>query len=138
MSGRKSKQKGSRGEIEIMAMLTNVMVLEYAGKKLPIPELNRGAHGRDIRGIPFIAPEVKRHERDSLYNVEAWWNQAKAQSDAQREPVLFYRKNHEPWNVRMFGYLLVGQDRVRCPVDITLEAFMVWFTLKVQASISHL
>lgn len=138
MSGRKSKVKGRSGEMEILALLTNVMVLEYQTKKLPIPELNRGAHGRDIRGLSFMAPEVKRHERDNLYNVEAWWNQAKAQSDAQREPVLFYRKNYEPWNVRMFGYLIVGSDRVRCPVDITLDAFMVWFKLKVQESIAHL
>jgi hypothetical protein len=136
MNGRYRKQKGSSGEMEILAMLANVVTMAYREKGLPPPELHRGSHGRDIRGLSFIAPEIKRHERDNDYNINAWWTQAKEQSDAQREPVLFYRMNYQPWNVRMFGYLLVGNDRVRCPVDITLAAFMVWFKLKVEESLA--
>jgi hypothetical protein len=137
MGGRSSKQKGSRGEMEILAILSNAAHEIYSARGLPPPELNRGSHGRDIRGLNWIAPEVKRHERDNEYNLNLWWEQTKAQAIGGREPVLFYRMNYQPWNVRMFGYLLVGNDRVRCPVDINFDAFMVWFKLRVEFSLSQ-
>ena len=130
-----SKNKGYRGEVEVLALLSNAATMEYRRRGVPPPELNRSANGRDIQGLSWLAPEVKRHEKSEYYNIDAWWEQTKAQAVGGREPVLFYRKNNQPWNVRMFGQLPTAKANVRCPVDITLQAFMVWFQLKLEESL---
>lgn len=136
MSGRASKSKGYRGEIEVKEILERIMdaVWKEMGWGQP-PELSRSPNGRDLVGLPWIAVEVKRHERDNPFVVNDWWSQCKNQAEGTREPVLFYRMNNRPWNIRMFGYLIVGDKRVRCPVDIGLEAFSAWFRLRLQSRI---
>lgn len=57
----------------------------------------------------------------------------------KREPVLVWRKNWCPWNVRMFGYLLITDNpkaaRVRTPVDISFEAFLEWFRIRLMSEL---
>lgn len=155
----RSKAKGSRGEREILDLLQTVVNEEYGRVKRTPPELSRGPHGKDIVGLPWLAPEVKRHEPPKVAGsnnrlgeltpaqVAAFWEQCKRQAVVPenapvtgyaREPVLFYRMNNRPWNVRMFGYLGINgrSERVRCPVDTTLEAFVAWFRLRIRADIA--
>lgn len=132
--GNPSKAKGYRGEKEVLDMLQSIVNEEYRKVGVPPPELARSANGRDIRGLPWIALEVKRRENDGSYQMREWWEQTKKNSPDGHEPVLIWRKNFEPWRIRMFGYIAAGtESRVRCPVDITLEAFLAYFRAKLRS-----
>lgn len=137
-----ARNKGRSGEQEVMLALTIILVECYKARGLPPPELSRGPQGRDVRGISWLAPEVKRHEPTTGYSevtqqqIKGWWEQAKSQAGKHQIPVLFYRANHQPWRVRMFGYLDLTPGRIECPVDIPMETFKVWFKEKVIASLT--
>lgn len=132
-----SKAKGYRGEVEVLELLQTRLNRVYQVRNLPFIELSRSPHQRDIVGVSWLAPEVKRVENDSPCNVASWWEQCKSQAKEGQYPVLFYRKNKRPWTIRMFGHLACGQMRVTCPVDISLEAFMTWFELEINARLNR-
>lgn len=174
-----SKAKGYRGEVEVMALLQAVVNEVYQEKGLAPVELSRAPHGRDIVGLPWLAPEVKRVEGDHPSLVAGFWAQCKDQATragTNREPVLFHRLNNRPWKVRMFGFLALPdnrpecpkcggkgkhpvmnfspghqyhevscaschgrgtldpapQPRVRCPVDISIEAFLTYLKIRIR------
>lgn len=128
-----SKAKGYRGEIEVMRLLQVIVNDEYQRINLHPPELTRSPAGRDIRGLPWIAVEVKYRETPCL---DQWWIQTKVNAMENQEPVLIWRSNHQPWRVRMFGRLKVSDGTlVRAPVDITVDAFSTWFRLMVRATL---
>ncbi len=146
MSGAMSRNKGQRAEREVAKLLQPVVIATWneLGKDGTAPTLERNlmqAHngGHDLFGLDWLAIEVKHQEQFAL---TAWWQQTKEQADkaSQRssnrvEPVLFYRKNNVPWRVVMFGYLDAhGAGRVRCPVNISTEAFLAWFRLRLLRS----
>lgn len=145
ISHTRRRQKGAEGEAFILIMLQQIMAEEYRARNIPPPELHRGANGRDIRGISFLSPEVKRHEpRDGVAITEseiaAWWEQAKRQASVGQMPVLFWRPNHSPWRVRMIGYLDLARadgSRVNAPVDISIETFQLWFRERVKSSLAR-
>ncbi len=139
--GRSAKAKGYRGEVEVLKILEEIMKEEYAKVGLVCPpELSRSPSGRDIRGIPWIALEVKRHEPTNGYDdvtlqqIKGWWEQCKTNTPVGSESVLIYRANFQPWRIRMFGKLHTNDCAIRCPVDITLEAFLIWFRQKIRES----
>jgi hypothetical protein len=126
------KAKGRSGEMEILALHSNIMRAEYEKRGWPWPEhgiLKRGPNGKDIVGLKWLAPEVKRHEKCNDFHVEMWWGQAKSQiTSPECMPVLFWRPNHSPWHVRMFGRLnLLNGGAVRCTVDISIGDYLLWF-----------
>lgn len=144
MSGTMSRNKGQRAEREVVKLLQPVVIATWnkLGRAGPAPSLERNlmqAHkgGHDLLGLDWIAIEVKYQEQ---FTIASWWQQTKEQAIKAREqmlvevePVLFYRKNHVEWRVIMFGYLDVrGGGRVRCPVNIGTEAFLVWFKLRLE------
>lgn len=137
MSGRSSKAKGYRGEVEVLEILSGILAQEYSRRGLPPPELARSPNGRDIRGISWIALEVKRHEPKGAGDfftpsqVEAWWEQCKTNAPKGTEPIVIYRGNRMPWRVKMFGRLHTEKATVRCPVDIAVDAFYVWFRARL-------
>ena len=137
-----ARSKGRSGEMEIIARLSNILLLEYNARKWPVPEdglLHRGPHGKDIRGLTWLAPEIKRHEIITEYLINQWWKQCKDQAEPNAEPVLFYRNNHHPWAVRMLGRLkLSNGGAIRCPVDITFPNFLLWFTNEVHIRCDNL
>lgn len=139
-----SRNKGQRAEREVVKLLQPVVIAAWneVGRDGPAPSLERNlmqAHkgGHDLLGLDWIAIEVKHQEQ---FAVASWWQQTKAQaakasqhSVVQVEPVLFYRKNNVQWRVIMRGYLDVqGGGRVRCPVSVAVEAFLVWFKLRLE------
>ena len=42
-------------------------------------------------------------------------------------PALVYKQNNVKWRAMVWGYVPAGPMRVRCPVDIDLESFLLWF-----------
>lgn len=138
-----SRNKGQRAEREVVKLLQPVVIEVWneLGKEGVAPSLERNlmqAHkgGHDLLGLDWLAIEVKHQEQFAL---ASWWQQTKDQADkagqhsiVEVEPVLFYRRNNVSWRVVMFGYLGVdGSKRVRCPVNVTPEAFLLWFRLRL-------
>lgn len=144
MSGAMSRNKGQRAEREVVKLLQPVVIAAWnkVGRDGPAPSLERNlmqAHkgGHDLLGLDWLALEVKHQEQ---FTIASWWQQTKEQAakatqllNIEVEPVLFYRKNNVQWRVIMYGYLDVqGGGRVRCPVSIAVEAFLVWFKLRLE------
>lgn len=138
-----SRNKGQRAEREIVKLLQPVVIAVWneLGREGAAPALERNlmqSHkgGHDLIGLDWLALEVKHQEQ---FVLSSWWRQAKTQAEEAEakihrpvEPVLFYRRNNIPWRVVMFGYLDAGSaGRVRCPVDITPDAFLAWFRLRL-------
>lgn len=136
MSGSFARDKGQRAERQVVKMLQPVVDWVYGEHGIEAPMLERNlmqSHkgGHDIVGLDWLALEVKHHE---TLAVEQWWEQTKAQAEkagkaAGRmvEPVLLYKQNRTKWRVRLFGVLKAGRNEVRCPVEVSEEAFLVWF-----------
>lgn len=123
------KQKGAKAERDVIAMLQPV-VNEVCGELGIEPmvlkrnlEQTRGG-GYDIVGVDWLAVEVKHQTMDRR---DAWWEQTKKQAGVDQEPILVYKLTGNKWWVRMYGRLQHGSDFVRCPVDITPAAFLVYF-----------
>lgn len=141
-----AKNKGAKGEAEILIKMQQIVAIAYNQKAIPIPSLIRGRHGTDIKGLNWISPEVKRHEPTAGYQavtqqqIAGWWDQCKSQAGPGAEPVLLYRANYQPWRVRMFGYIAVGPQggRIRTVVEIGIDAFWIWFEQMVKTSIAHI
>lgn len=132
MGGLTSRNKGKRGEREIIAELQPV--IDYAYSQMPPtcgqpPRLQRNSlqsdgGGCDLHNMPHFAIEVKYVEQQNPANIKAWWQQAQEQATDGRQPVLIYRRNNEPWKVMMMGS--IGNHRIKAqPAIVTtdLEAF---------------
>ena len=139
MSGRRALNKGKRGEREVVKLLQEA--LDEVTEELAVPRIQVGRNhdqwhlgGFDIKGLEWCAIEVKYQEQ---FNVAKWWEQCKAQAVNGRIPILFYRKNNVKWRVRMFGYLSAEKPRVRCPVEIDLYPFLVYFKSTVKAELKN-
>jgi hypothetical protein len=128
--GRMARNKGARGEREIIKLLEPIVKEECTkvGKQSLILQRNSLQSrfgGSDLAGCFFLAAEVKYCES---IQIASWWNQTVAQVRGDQVPVLFYRKNLERWKCRMFGKLPLGDGRhVTTPCDISIGAFLIWF-----------
>jgi Holliday junction resolvase len=134
-----AKTKGANAEREVIGLLQPIVDKVTAERGMPKVVLKRNLEqtrsgGYDIVGLEYLAIEVKRQE---TLNVKAWWEQTKAASGIGQEPILIYRQNQKKWRVVMFGYLPVGDRKVRCPVEVSLESFLVWFRLCFEKRIDH-
>lgn len=93
MSGRSSQAKGRRGEDELANILRGYGYDVQRGGSLTFGEVP------DLRGLPGIHCEVKRHER-----LNVWEALEQAERDSKRfggRPALFFRRNRSPWFVAM-------------------------------------
>lgn len=92
--GRKSQAKGRRGEAELSHVLQG-----YGYDVRPGEPLNYGKEP-DIVGLPGVHIECKRCQQ---LRIGEWMQQAA--EDAKKFddgfPVVFFRRNHEPWRVVM-------------------------------------
>jgi len=130
----KAKEKGKRGEREVVGILQEIVNAEHLRWGIPPVEISRNLNqfqreGRfDIFGVPWAAIEVKFCETKTL---GSWWRQCLEACEDNQEPILFYRSSHEPWRVRMLGELR-GEEISHCgPVDIDLEFFKRYFQGRV-------
>lgn len=134
MSGLMAKRKGANAEREVCSILQPIVTKVYASKGLEPPVMERNLMqsrngGFDIVGIGWLALEIKRHE---TLQINQWWDQTKRQAKQGQLPVLLYRQNRVKWRCMMFGLLAIAPDkRIKCPVDVSLEAFLIFFETKL-------
>lgn len=134
MGGKMSRDKGKRGEREIIDLLQPVVneVREYL--ELPSLILKRNTlqsdrGGSDIAGLPWLAAEVKFHDK---LNVEVWWKQTQEQCEAGQVPILFYRTTGQrSWMVRMMTSTIVGPRELIGPANFSMKFFLQWFRVAV-------
>lgn len=140
MSGKFARDKGQRGERAVIAMLQPVVTAAYQARGLEAPTMARNAMqsrfgGHDVVGLAWLALEIKNQE---TLHLPAWWEQTKEQATPYQVPVLFYKVGRGAWRVRMYGRLAICDNRrVKCPVDIAVEDFMVWFEYECHARIER-
>ena len=109
MKAQSAKQKGRSFQQYVARRLGETYNLSW-GPDMDISSRGMGQSGTDIalsprarEAIPFNI-ECKKQER---WNVPAWWQQAKANSDDGRAPLLVLTKNrHETLAVLSFEKLL--------------------------------
>lgn len=129
MGGLTSRNKGKRGEREIVNILQPVVDEVCAKNGFVQIELQRNTiqcdrGGYDIVGLDFLAIEVKHQEQ---LQPETWWKQTVKQTKKGQTPVLFYRKNRMDWRVRMPGVLFCATCKGawhEATVDISIECFL--------------
>lgn len=129
-----AQNKGSRAERAVIAILQPIVDKVRDARGLSRVKLQRNAlqadgGGCDIAGLSWIAIEVKHHEK---LQVKQWWEQCVRQAKEDQLPVLIYKQNAVKWKVVMFGYVPINELRkVRCPVIIDLDSFVLWFEHKL-------
>lgn len=92
MSGRRSRNKGARGERDAAQALSEVLsVPARRGQQYS------GVEDKDVvLGIPGIHVEVKRTEKLSLYPA---MEQAARDAADDEVPLVLHRRNNKPWLV---------------------------------------
>jgi len=109
--GKAQRDKGARGERELFEKLSEE--LGFIVRRNVDQARSGGADGMDI---PGFAVECKRCERLAR---PSWWRQALAQAEiVKREPILFYRRSHEPWRAMLHRH---GGDPVDVPFEKAIE-----------------
>ncbi|MBL4904327.1 MAG: hypothetical protein JKY62_17015 [Desulfocapsa sp.] len=132
-TGKFACSKGKRGEQEVVRLLQPIVDKVFEARGLEPVKLFRNKNqsalgGYDIDGIDWLALEVKRQEN---LNINSWWKQTVRQASMEQVPVLIYKQNHKKWKIQMFGYLDCDGKRVKTKVEISLEAFLVYFEVKM-------
>lgn len=139
MAGRTSRNKGSRGEREVIALLQPVVNKVCDEFNEPRFVLRRNQDQRwkekqyDLIGVPWIALEVKRQE--NLSGFGSWWRQTLKACGERQTPVLIYRQNYKPWQVRMRCYVAAGDAWIYGTIDMKIEFFLEWFEVALRSKI---
>lgn len=135
-----SRSKGQRGEREVAAMLNGIAAAVAARLSCPAPVMSRNLvqtqnGGHDLVGIDWIAVEVKFYKETQ--QLDQWWAQAVRQGErVNAEPVLIWKNNGRKWRVRMYGRLTIEPGRrLKTPVDISYEAFALWFEKRLEVEL---
>lgn len=128
--GKMARDKGARGEREIIDILQPIVDTAYKGTNCAPPQLKRTSSmqadggGCDVHGLPWLALEVKRCE---TLHVEAWWRQCLSQTKPDQLPALCYRQNHGQWRVHTWVQAAIGVVPVPLTVDIAMPDFLTYF-----------
>lgn len=88
-----SNNKGKRGELEVASLLK-----EHGFDARRGQQFKGTPDSPDVVGLPGHHIEVKRVE---LLNVSTAFKQAKADAGKLDIPIVFHRKNGEPWLVTL-------------------------------------
>lgn len=94
MGGKRSQRKGADGELELCKIFREHGYDCSRGGSLSFGEVP------DLSGLPGIHIEVKRVEKQNIYE---WMAQARHDANKFRDglPAVFWRKNRRPWLVIM-------------------------------------
>jgi hypothetical protein len=73
--GAGARGKGAAGEREVKLILRSILAPVYLHHKKELPDIERNLEqsrggGYDLKGLEWLAIEVKRQERS---NLKAWW-----------------------------------------------------------------
>ena len=139
MGGRMSREKGKRGEREVIAILQPIVSSVYEALGVDAPRLQRNTlqsdgGGFDVVGLHWMALEVKLVEQQ---NVEAWWRQTLAQCGQRQTPVLFYRRNKVEWKVRCLVTMQAGGVWLTAPATLAVPDWLRWFRAKLIEEVSN-
>ena len=119
-----SRRKGKRGELEVAALLRDLLGAAVARN---LTQARDGGH--DLLGLPGWAAEVKRSAKP---RIGEWWNQTVDQANGAK-PVLLYRVDRKPWRAVValadVGWGFEGQSR---DLDWTLETSIEAFSAIVR------
>ena len=92
----------------------------------------------DSRRLVCVNTNAGEHEVPHPRMPLAWPPESRVKSEQSlagsaliRTPILFYRKNKEPWSVRMIGRLFCDKTQFRTPVTVNSVQFLAWFELKL-------
>ena len=133
MGGKKSVEKGKRGEREIVSTLQAVADMTLGKDVVNMHRnLNQAdSGGCDVGGVSWMALEVKKAKH---LQPQMWWSQAKEQAaKAGTIPVLVYRKDYgHYWYVRMNADVRVKNQRITAPMDMKFPVFVKWFELMLK------
>lgn len=140
MGGLMSREKGKRGEREVIGILQPVVSQVYTAFDLEAPRLQRNtlqSHGGgfDVVGLDWMALEVKFHKD---LNVAAWWRQTLAQCGHRQVPVLFYRRNNVEWKVRCLVTMQAGGTWLTMPATMSVQDWLRWFRAKLVEEVSNI
>lgn len=133
MGGKMSRNKGARGEREVIKLLQVVVDHVYQDKSLTPPKLLRNSlqsavGGADTicrdRGLDWISVEVKFQES---FNFTAWWKQTCEAATSTQVPVLLYRRTRVAWRCRRLATENIDGVPYRTCVDTSLDDFLIWF-----------
>lgn len=136
--GSMSRNKGKRGEREVINLLQPIVEQVYAAHDQEPPILQRNTlqsdrGGTDIAGLDWLAPEVKFHKAVSLGPC---WRQACGQAKPHQLPVLFYRNNSQPWRVMTRLPVVIGDRVVTQVVVLDMIEFLIYFRVRLQYELS--
>ena len=131
-----SRDKGARGEREVIDLLQPIVDTAYKAVGLEPPQLKRTSSmqadggGCDVHGLPWLALEVKRCE---TLQIESWWRQCCAQAQPGQLSVLVYRQNGRKWRARLQTQMAV--TNTFATVDMSLIDFVYYFEAVLQLSL---
>ena len=96
--GKPSRDKGKRGEREVVNKLRDLGLDAYA-----VRQYRGGPDSPDvlIRNIKEVSIEVKRVQTYSVNQLRAWMAKATKDAEWRRLVALFHRRNHTDWMVEM-------------------------------------
>ncbi len=115
-----SRNKGAAAERELLKLLG-----EELGHVLQRNITQTRGGGADCLEVKGFAIEIKRQERMSR---PAWWRQACEQAErVNAEPMLFYRRNREPW--RAYIHTIDGKYREGTLIDAACAIREKWARL---------
>ena len=132
------RQKGQGGEREIADTL-NAIIYKVAGDlKLPEEDRRKAASmvqrnqnqsavgGNDLTNCMGLSIEIKRQEQLS---INTWWKQCEAAAARNNEtPVLMWRQNRKPWQIRTYAWIsLPDRKHKLAVVNFDMDTFKSWF-----------
>lgn len=141
MAGSMSRNKGKRGEREIIDWLQPIVDEEFKRVGREPIRLERNllqAHlgGADVFGLEWMSMEVKRHE---TLQVSGWWNQCLKQCSGGQVPILCWRQNQGKWHVRTrVPIKLDGRRSLTATVDMSWDTFLVYFRQRLRLELVSL
>lgn len=143
MSGRMARNKGKRGEREVINLLQPIVDKVAAEVGVEAPKLMRGwgaarRGDHDVHGLEWLSLEVKRVE--NLSGLGSWWRQCCKQAGKGQTAVLLYRPNNVKWKVKMRVPVRIGgrgsTRHVLAPVTVDIETFLVYFEERVRVELT--
>jgi hypothetical protein len=131
--GRAQRQKGVRGEREVIVMLQPVVDEVCAEVGVPAPRLQRtgtmqaDGGGSDIAGLPWLAMEVKNC---ATLRVGDWWVQTLRQCGQHQTPALAYKVGRQ-WFVMCYTTMHAHGQQMTVPAIVEWFDWLPWFRARL-------
>lgn len=137
--GAHQRNKGIRGEREVIILLQPIVRQVYEANSLQVPKLQRNTlqsdgGGYDITGLPWLALEVKWQQE---LHLAQWWAQCTRQCGYHQTPILFYKRNHAEWRVMLELMTHAAGDTSHFAATITLADFLRYFRARLIEELRH-